>query len=384
MLGKKSHVNNHKLKKQESNTIKMENSTILESHDKLSQNLEHKSKPFKIIKDEEKLNFDSDNSWETAESPHKKVKRERDSADFSKPNYNKSEIWRIDQGLLPKCFSGTLNLDQHEVSLEDSNIGLLMKKYEDLKCEFLAKYQKNKGKYLPISLENKQLAKELDWPSTEGKSDGEDERRFVETRSQSENSPMEVESNEALTGVSILLPHESFEEAKFPFNNKCPFIILRDLPPVEKIERPRRKQSIIETEPFEMNKPYTIDLHVNSENQKIQKTPIGKNYQVEKIPLVLNKSQRPLKYTLKLIWRPDSVTEDQWNEYLDKVSEIIGEKITKEEAVARHLKKFGFNFEKAIEEIRKNKMAYKGHFRVCQTYLRNRSLNYQPKKNLSV
>jgi len=339
---------------------------------------------------------EDESSWETARDPRKKIKIDSSLG-------NGDEVWRIDQGLFPKCFSGVLEIGQipsintisqgllqelggKQESHQDP-LGSLMKKYEDLKSEFLTKYMKNKGQYLPISLENQQLAKNLDWEDNESKS--EDEKHFVETRSQSENSPtMEVESNDSteakdlMTGISIILPNENFEESYEP--KKLPFIIIRDRPesPRRGRGRPRRKQSIIETEPFEMDKPYTIDLHIDSSKstpEKIEKTPIGKGYQAEILPLSLNKSQRPAYRDLKPLWRPDILSEQQWADYLDKVSEIVGEKVTKEEAVAKHLKKWNYNIEKALEEIKKSKMTYRGHFRVCQTYLRNRSLNYQPK-----
>jgi len=107
--------------------------------------------------------------------------------------------------------------------------------------------------------------------------------------------------------------------------------------------------------------------------QVIQKTSVGRSYQVGVPNFVLNtKSRKTSRGIPKQLWNPELMSDEKLNETFEKIEAIIERKIKNQERAIECLQKFNLNVDKLLENIKKNRFHYQNCFGLEQRVLRNR------------
>lgn len=123
----------------------------------------------------------------------------------------------------------------------------------------------------------------------------------------------------------------------------------------------------------DLRKPYKISIHIDPTNpdEKIVSAKIGEGFQCD-VDQALNTLAYKVKHPVKSTWSPDSFTPRMLEEYYARFGQIIGQRVTNEEAALKNLARFEMDIEKALDNVKKNQLYFQNSFRLDQRVLRNR------------
>jgi len=128
------------------------------------------------------------------------------------------------------------------------------------------------------------------------------------------------------------------------------------------------KESQVEAE-----KPYVIDLHVDSNNpdNHVKTVPIGPAYQTTVPPLVLNRRPKKEGRKVKAIWIPDEQSFDRYRKYIEMMEQTLRRTISNEEKAVKLLLEHGMDIERLLKHLQRNQMHFRNYFKTDQRALRN-------------
>jgi len=138
-------------------------------------------------------------------------------------------------------------------------------------------------------------------------------------------------------------------------------------------ERAMERWRAVKESQAEAEKPYVIDLHVDSNNpdNHIKAVPIGPAYQTTVPPLVLNRRSKKEGRKVKAVWIPDEQNSDRYRKYIEMMEQTLRRTISNEEKAVKLLLEHGMDIERLLKHLQRNQMHFRNYFKTDQRALRN-------------